>query len=196
MKTLIRDEYRASLKASHVVEEFPTRNFAGASPGAVFVGAATCAKCHSSTYQKWSTTQARPGVCRRADAGPKTQHGIRRRMRHLPHGPASRTRRAGDPRPRPRTSGATSAKTAMAPGSQHVAEPDNATSRQPMKLTIDQSRNTLCVACHDHDNSVDFEFTKYWSQIAHQGLDDYKDPKVHVGLASEASDRTPKASDP
>ena len=69
------------------------------------------------------------------------------------------------------------------PGSKHVAEPDNKDFRKAMALTPEQAeKNRLCLSCHDGDNSPHFEMAKFYGQIAHKGLDDYKDPKVHRGI--------------
>ena len=63
-----------------------------------------------------------------------------------------------------------------------------------MKLTAEQAdKNRLCIRCHDEDNSPKFEFAKYWGQIVHKGLDDYKDPKVHQGITPKVA-RTPGSS--
>jgi hypothetical protein len=50
----------------------------------------------------------------------------------------------------------------------------------------------VCTHCHDEDNSPKFEFATFWSQIAHNGLDDYTDPKVRQGIMPKAA-RTPGA---
>jgi len=63
-----------------------------------------------------------------------------------------------------------------------------------MIRTTEEARKTLCYQCHDQDNSVDFDFTKYWSQIDHKALDNYIDPKVHRGLTARPDDRPPSAS--
>src|SRR5262249_33642059 len=76
------------------------------------------------------------------------------------------------------------------PASRHVSEPDNVAFRQPLKLDAAEfDRNRRCVHCHDEDNSPEFSFQKYYSQIAHKGLDRYDDPKVHQGI-------TPKFEQP
>ena len=52
-----------------------------------------------------------------------------------------------------------------------------------MALTPEQAeKNRLCLSCHDGDNSPHFEFGTFYGQIAHKGLDEYKDPKVHHGI--------------
>src|SRR5262249_4837230 len=74
------------------------------------------------------------------------------------------------------------------PGSKHIAEPDNAEYRKAMKLTIEQAENHhFCITCHDGDNSPKFDFDTYYSKIDHSGYDDYKDPKVHIGITPKVA---------
>ena len=61
------------------------------------------------------------------------------------------------------------------PGSRHVAiengeeatgaEKDLVLSR--LRITKEESKDRLCVQCHDLDNSPDFDFDKYWPYIEH-----------------------------
>jgi hypothetical protein len=63
-----------------------------------------------------------------------------------------------------------------------------------MVRTNNEARTQLCYQCHDHDNSVNFEVSKYWGQIVHKGLDEYKEPKVHVGVNARQDRRPSSAS--
>ncbi len=57
-----------------------------------------------------------------------------------------------------------------------------------MHLTAESAdKNGLCYRCHDEDNSPHFDFAKYYGQIVHKGLDDYKDPKVHKGRPAKVA---------
>jgi hypothetical protein len=77
------------------------------------------------------------------------------------------------------------------PASKHVSDPDNADYRKPLKLTAERAdKNQLCIRCHDEDNSPKFVFATHWGQIAHKGLDDYKDPRVRRGITPKVA-RTP-----
>ena len=183
IKALIRDEYRAALKAAGVVEKFPNRALAGGSPGAVYVGAATCGRCHSGTFQKWSTTRhagAFASLIR--DPKPNTAFDAECVTCHTTGFPFTSGWRSEVATPH---LAGNQCENCHGPASRHVAEPDNSTFRQPLKRNTQPARDTLCIGCHDRDNSVDFEFTRYWSQIVHNGLDDYKDPKVHRGVRPE-----------
>ncbi|MCA9109974.1 MAG: hypothetical protein KDA52_08515 [Planctomycetaceae bacterium] len=39
--------------------------------------------------------------------------------------------------------------------------------REKMHITAEWAETNLCIKCHDHENSPDFEFDSYWKQIAH-----------------------------
>ncbi len=57
IKALIEDEYRGTLKAAGVVENFLRRDYVNGTPGATFVGAQSCKECHPNTYQFWASTK-------------------------------------------------------------------------------------------------------------------------------------------
>lgn len=41
--------------------------------------------------------------------------------------------------------------------------------REGLRLTLTQARETLCVRCHDLDNSPKFDFETYWPKVNHSG---------------------------
>jgi hypothetical protein len=191
MKTLIQDDYRAALKAARVVETFPKVVARGA-VGADYIGAETCAECHAKTYQKWSTTkhaQAFASLLR--DARPNTAFDAECVTCHTTGFPFASGWRSEPSTPH---LAGNQCENCHGPGSRHAAEPDNPAFRQPMIRTTDEARKTLCYQCHDHDNSPDFDFARYWSQIVHKGLDAYIKPEVHRGKAVGLDDRPPGAS--
>lgn len=70
------------------------------------------------------------------------------------------------------------------PGSQHVAAEEGSISvedediqkfRDEMRVTLQEAKESLCLECHDLDNSPDFHvdgaFDEYWSQVVHKGVD-------------------------
>ena len=191
MKTLIQDDYRAALKAARVVETFP-KGIGSGPTGAVYVGAETCATCHAKTYKKWSTTkhsQAFTSLLR--DPKPNTAFDAECVTCHTTgfqyvsgwRSEAATPYLAGN-----------QCENCHGPGSKHAADPDNTVFRQPMTAPTEEIRKTLCYKCHDHDNSPDFDFTRYWAQIAHKGLDDYNAPTVHRGVKTRPDDRLSGAS--
>lgn len=60
------------------------------------------------------------------------------------------------------------------PGSRHVEliEQGNATAAAAeVRVTLEQARESGCVRCHDGDNSPEFDFDRWWEQVAHPGLE-------------------------
>jgi hypothetical protein len=60
------------------------------------------------------------------------------------------------------------------PGSRHVELEENGgaedlllAERRKMHLSTDTAEVRLCIKCHDFENSPDFDFDTYWSEIAH-----------------------------
>jgi hypothetical protein len=49
-----------------------------------------------------------------------------------------------------------------------VSQSDFLAAAARMKLKADES---LCIRCHDYENSPDFKFSEYWPKIAHPGKD-------------------------
>jgi hypothetical protein len=168
MKAVIQRDYRAALEAAEVVAKFPKQAPDGP-PGAVYVGAKSCASCHANTFQKWTTTKhsqafatllhdAKPGTAFDAECvachttGFKYQSGWR--------SDATTPHLAGN-----------QCENCHGPGSRHITEPANVDFRLRMRMPNDAARTELCLKCHDHDNSPDFDFARYWTQIVHDHLD-------------------------
>lgn len=67
------------------------------------------------------------------------------------------------------------------PGSQHVSLEEAGAAmdqllegRRAMQRTVDDARKTMCIECHDPDNSPTFtpeRFDKFWEQVKHPGRD-------------------------
>lgn len=180
LKAIIEGQYRQNLKDQGVVANFPRHEFVNGAQGATFVGADSCKSCHPNTYTRWSLTKhARAFASLEKDPKPNTIFDAECVSCHTTGFEYN--------------SGWKSAETTAflkgnqcenchGPGSRHVEEPDGAEFRSLMHLTADLAdKNRLCLHCHDEDNSPHFDFGKYYGQIAHKGLDDYKAPKVHQG---------------
>lgn len=69
------------------------------------------------------------------------------------------------------------------PGSEHVAvmekwqknprsvsQQDQFAAKSRMTVSLQTARESLCVRCHDYENSPDFDFDTYWAKINHKGL--------------------------
>jgi hypothetical protein len=189
MKSIIEDEYRSMLKVAGTVENFPRHDFAGGTSGATFVGAETCQQCHPNTYMKWSATKhAQAFTTLLNDPKPNTIYDAECVSCHTTGFEYNSGWKS--PTATPHLKG-NQCENCHGPASKHVSDPDNLAFRAPMKLTAEQAnKNRMCIRCHDEDNSPKFDFSNYWGQIVHKGLDDYKSPRVHQGITPKVA-RTP-----
>ena len=179
MKALIQDEYRDMLKATGVVANFVRR---GTVTGATFVGAETCKQCHPNTYQRWSTTKhAQAFEALKHDPKPNTIYDAECVTCHTTGFEYNSGWRSEEATP---YLAGNQCENCHGPGSKHVSEPANADIKKLIALSAEQANTSgLCYRCHDAENSLHFDFAKYWSQIVHKGMDDYKDPSVRRGIA-------------
>jgi Cytochrome c554 and c-prime len=175
MKALIQDEYREMLKATGVVANFLRR---GTVSGAMFVGAETCKQCHPNTFQFWSTTKhAHAFEALKHDPKPNTIYDAECVTCHT----TGFEYNSGwqSPEATPRLAG-NQCENCHGPGSKHVSDPDNVEFKKAITVNAGQANTSgLCYRCHDAENSLHFEFAKYWDKIVHNELDDYDDPSVH-----------------
>jgi len=44
--------------------------------------------------------------------------------------------------------------------------------RKAVRITLEESRKSFCITCHDGDNSPGFKFDEYWPKVDHNGADD------------------------
>lgn len=179
MRKLVDEDMQAQFKALGIVSNFQRRPNSEGPSDAKYVGADACKDCHPATYARWSTSGhaksyeglLKPGRNREFDADCVACHttGF------------------------PYTSGWVSAEVTPylkgnqcenchGPSSKHVEQPDNKEFLAKMHRTAELAdKQGLCLRCHDGDNSPKFNFATYYGKIAHKGMDDYKDPKVHQG---------------
>ncbi len=185
LKAIVEDQYRQTLKDQGVVANFPRHDFVNGAPGATFIGAETCKSCHPNTFAKWAASKhAQAFVSLEKDPKPNSIYDAECVTCHTTGFEYTSGWKS------PETTAflkANQCENCHGPGSRHVAAPDAADIRAAMHLTADSADKTrLCLRCHDEDNSPHFDFAKYYGQIVHKGLDDYKDPKVHKGLSAPA----------
>ena len=190
MKSLIQDEYRGLLKATEVVANFPKRNYVNGAPGATFVGAQKCKECHPSTYDFWSkTNHAHAFKTLKNDKKPNTIFDADCVTCHTT-GFEYNSGWRGEPAT-PHLAG-NQCENCHGPSSMHIAEPDNTEFRKLITVKAEQAKkNGFCERCHDAENSRNFDFTKYWDKIEHNGLDAYDDPKVHKGIKATVPQSKP-----
>jgi hypothetical protein len=189
VKKVIEDEYRNMLKAAGTVEGFPRHDFVNATAGSTYVGAETCRTCHPNTYLKWSTTKhAQAFTALLNDPKPNTIYDAECVSCHTTGFEYTSGYRSQTATPYLKGN---QCENCHGPASKHVSDPSNAEYLQPLKLTAERAdKNQLCIHCHDEDNSPKFVFATFWGQIAHKGLDDYKDPRTHRGITPKVA-RTP-----
>ncbi len=182
MKKLIQDEYRETLKAAGVVENMLRHELATAPSGSRFVGAETCKTCHPRTYENWlETGHASAFETLLGDKKPNTQYDAECVSCHTTGFEINSGWISAEKTPHLEGN---QCENCHGPASRHIAEPDNKEFLKAMHLTADRAdKNRQCIQCHDEENSREFEFTRYWKKVVHNGLDNYKDPRVHQPLA-------------
>jgi hypothetical protein len=175
MKALIQDEYRDLLRATGVVANFVRR---GTVSGATFVGAETCKQCHPNTFQFWSTTKhAQAFEALKHDPKPNTIYDAECVTCHTTGFEYNSGWRSEEATP---YLAGNQCENCHGPGSKHVSEPENVEFKNLITVSAAKANtNGLCYRCHDAENSLHFEFAKYWDKIEHNELDDYSDPSVH-----------------
>lgn len=74
------------------------------------------------------------------------------------------------------------------PGSLHASAPTDPQFLKTVAVELEEfRRNNRCITCHSEDDSPNFDLDRYWPKVNHNGLDDYSDPKVREGIASDAA---------
>jgi len=182
MKELIDVEFPGLLKSADVLRNYTKRRHVAfdAPADATYVGVDTCKQCHAGTVSRWSQTKhaaayeglTKPGRNREWDAECVRCHTTGFEFTGGYTTPDETAFLKGN-----------QCENCHGPGSSHAADPDNkAITKTVARSAADWDKNHRCIECHDEDNSPHFDFGKYWSQVVHSKLDDYKDPKTHVGV--------------
>lgn len=184
MRKLIEDDFQEMLKQAGVVENFPRRNYVGGTPGATFVGAETCKTCHPGTVAKWAASKHAHAFESIVNdpKGDRSDHQFDAECIscHTTGFEYNSGWKSAEATPYLKGN---QCENCHGPASKHVEEPDNKEFLKAISRTAaGADKSGLCYRCHDEDNSPKFNFQTYWSQIAHTGLDQYTDPKVHEGI--------------
>ena len=53
----------------------------------------------------------------------------------------------------------------------HLEIQENEGNMPGQVMNSDTKAVNNCLGCHDLDNSPDFDFQKYWPEVAHEGMD-------------------------
>ena len=191
IRDLIEDEFQEMLKSGGHRRELPPPRLRGRLARRPVRRRRDLPVVPSQHRRQVGDHQARPRL-RRHRQGPEgsaERPPVRRRMRQLPH---DRLRvqlglevgRADSPSegepvrelPRPRL--------------EARRDPVDPEARKAITLNAAEvERPGFCLRCHDEDNSPKFDFTTYWGQIVHKGLDQYTDPKVRQGVPAKVAQK-------
>ncbi len=190
IRDLIEDEFQELLRSRGVVENFPRHDPVGGAPGARFVGVETCRSCHPNTVAKWATTKharAFDDIVKDPKDPLRSDHQFDAECVSCHTTGFEYNSGWKSATLTPHLKG-NQCENCHGPASKHVEDPIDPEIRKTIALTAalaDQSRR--CLQCHDGDNSPKFDFTTYWGQIAHKGLDQYNDPKVRQGQPAKVA---------
>ncbi len=185
-------EYQQALETENLLANEPTISHPRGA-GVEFVGSESCAECHSEEYKVWQESHhhkygfdSLTVAFAQSSDDPSLADRVRFDRIHDPECICCHT--AGwDPEEVLRfESGYVSAEQSAhlkgvhcenchGPASRHVeleesgdaVEADMEAEREQMHITADWAKTELCIKCHDHENSPDFEFDTYWPQIEH-----------------------------
>jgi len=195
MRKLIEDDFQEMLKQAGVVENFPRRNFVGGIPGSTFAGVDTCKVCHPGTVAKWAATKHAHAFddIVKDPKGERSDHQFDAECIscHTTGFEYNSGWKSAEATPYLKGN---QCENCHGPASKHAEQPDNLDFRKAIARTASGAdKSGLCYRCHDEDNSPHFNFQTYWGQIAHKGLDQYTDPKVHQGITAAPAGASPSA---
>ncbi len=185
MRQLVRDELRETYKSQKLVANVLRRNPIDAAPGAKFVGADACKKCHPKAFDVWyASGHARAFESLEKDEKPNTQYDVECVSCHTTGFELNSGWVSAEETPNLKGN---QCENCHGPASRHVENPDNRDFRKAIHLTAQLAeKNHSCLQCHDEDNSPKFEFEKYWAEIAHSGLDQFENTKDPAAKTKKA----------
>lgn len=164
-----------------------------------FVGAAKCGECHKKAYAKWKTSKHAQATASLLSGRPLEKNGKKMAdPQWIPrlHDPECLACHVTGWNPQEMLPYKTGYRDQVAsshllgqqcenchgPGSKHVALEEK--SKKSGKVTDEQialrkarhldpviAKSRICVECHDHDNSPEFNFEKYWAEVKHPWRD-------------------------
>lgn len=150
--------------------------------GRTFVGSQSCGECHTKAFAVWKDTPHAHALETLEQLQPARHHDPEcischvtgwEPQRYYPFASGFRSRQQS-----PLLVG-NGCENCHGPGSAHVsaemgdvevADAELLARRAAMRVSLKQSRQT-CADCHDIDNSPDFDFDSYWSEVEHRGKD-------------------------
>jgi hypothetical protein len=152
--------------------------------GALFVGAKRCQECHPKAYKKWLETPHSHAYTSLI----KGRKGQEKNWIPRQYDPECLACHVTGWNPQDVVvykSGFVSAQATAhlmhnqcenchGPGSEHIRlinEGMEEEAKALVRVTLKQSRDRMCMQCHDLDNSPGFKFDEYWKNIAHPWTD-------------------------
>ena len=192
----LMESYQQRLREQQRVSVEEITGLAGHPSGATFVGASKCGECHTQAMEVWQKTDHAQALASLDPAegrpGAERLHGILRA--HDPECLAChvtgwspedyvrfrsgflQSEYAGDESEKhlQMLLAGNQCENCHGPGSRHVELIDAGNTEAAaleVRVTLQQARETLCVRCHDADNSPEFNFDKYWDLVKHPGKD-------------------------
>ena len=151
-------------------------------PGNGFSGAEKCGKCHTKAYAKWLNYAGGPGRKGHGAALETLRKAVPPGQDHNPeclkcHTLAFETKGGFVTPALTPQFGGNQCENCHGPGELHSAQPKASGPLQAIRRSVASVKaessggNGGCVKCHDAENSVKFNFDKYWDKIKHPGKD-------------------------
>ncbi|MBS0210176.1 MAG: hypothetical protein JSS27_14605 [Planctomycetes bacterium] len=147
-------------------------------PNGQFVGSKACAECHPTAYGIWAETPHAHATETLAKLTPARQFDPECISCHATGWnpqeffPYASGFVGMDQTPHLMGNGC---ENCHGPGAGHVAAERGSDAalrdvgRDRMKITVQLAKDKACAACHDLDNSPEFDFSTYWPQVEHKG---------------------------
>ena len=180
MKAVIEGEFRDSLKAQGIVENFLRHDFVNGASNSKYVGAESCKTCHPNTYAKWAGTKhAAAYTALEKDPKPNVVYDAECIKCHTTGFEYTSGWKSAESTPYLKGN---QCENCHGPASRHITDPANLEIRGFLHLTAERAdKSRLCISCHDEDNSHNFKFETHWPQITHTGLDKPKAKPAAAG---------------
>jgi nitrate/TMAO reductase-like tetraheme cytochrome c subunit len=132
------------------------------SSGAKYLGSSACAACHKRIFEHWKTTKHSHALQTLEDAKPTGQdYNPECIICHVVGNGFETGFVTSDRSP---GLGGVGCENCHGPGSVHANAPNDPKGREMVRRVKNESD---CIKCHDADNSVHFNFEKYWPKVAH-----------------------------
>lgn len=148
-----------------------------------FAGSARCAECHKKAHAKWQTTGHARATASLTKLDPPRQFDPECLSCHVtgwePQKYVAYVSGFVSEAQTPALAG-NSCENCHGPAAEHAAIEESRSARQLsrrdqlrglLKLTKATAGDQICRQCHDHDNSPEFDFDKYWPKVEHAGKD-------------------------